>query len=150
MKWSLAALGVLASGCLGSPRVGGPIPGGGDATAPTFTSIQQTILTPRCATSACHSGNPPANNVPVSLDAERAWSELVGVASTQLPSMNLVDPGHPETSYLLLKVLGTQAIDGGTGMQMPIGGERGQRGAREAPRGQAEGQGTLSHSALRR
>jgi len=125
MKWPFLALALPLAGCLGSPRVGEAIPGGGGGTAQSFTSISQSILTPRCATSACHSGNPPANNVPVSLDAERAWDELVGagVPSTQLPSMNLVEPGHPEASYLMLKLQGTQAIDGGTGMQMPIGAE---------------------------
>jgi hypothetical protein len=118
---TLAIAGALA-GCLGDPKVGGPIPIV-EGPAGTFSSISQTILTPRCATSACHSGNPPANGVPVSLDAERAWADLVSVPSTQLPTMNLVEPGHPETSYLVLKLQGTQAIEGGTGSQMPIGAD---------------------------
>ena len=113
----------LAGGCVTGPTVGERQPGGGGATSGTFSSINDTILAPRCATSACHSGTPPANGVPVSLDAAVAWSELVGVPSTQLPSLNLVEPGRPEDSYLVAKLRGTHALDGGSGAQMPIGEE---------------------------
>jgi len=123
MKWSFLALALPLAGCLGSPRVGEAIPGGGGGTAQSFTSISQTILTPRCATSACHSGNPPANNVPVSLDEDRAYQELVGVPSTQLPSMDLVKPGEPAASYLVAKLRGTHLLDGGSGDRMPINAE---------------------------
>jgi len=120
MKWPLLALALPLMGCLGSPRVGGAIPVEA-LPAQTFTAISQGILTPRCATSACHSGNPPSNNVPVSLDADLAWQQLVGVPSSEAPSLNLVEPGHPETSYLVSKLRGSQGTDGGSGVQMPLG-----------------------------
>ena len=105
------------------PPVGDAIPGGGGGATQSFASINLTILTPRCATSACHSGNPPANNVPVSLDEDRAYQELVGVPSTQLPSMELVKPGDPAASYLVAKLRNTHLLEGGSGDRMPINAE---------------------------
>jgi len=56
--------------------------------------------------------------VPVSLDAEVGWSQLVSVPSVQAP-LDLVDPGHPERSYLMNKISGTHASVGGFGDRMP-------------------------------
>jgi hypothetical protein len=47
------------------------------------------------------------------------YNEVVGVASTQLPTMDRVEPGDHTISYLWHKVNGTQASVGGTGGQMP-------------------------------
>lgn len=43
---------------------------------------------------------------------------LVKMESTQC-RLYLVEPGKPESSYLLIKILGTQAAVGGKGRQMP-------------------------------
>jgi hypothetical protein len=43
---------------------------------------------------------------------------LVDMRSTQC-GLKLVEPGAPESSYLLIKILGTQAEAGGKGRQMP-------------------------------
>lgn len=45
--------------------------------------------------------------------------DLVGVPSTERPSLNRVAPGDPLSSYLYLKVLGDGGIDGG---RMPLDG----------------------------
>ena len=111
------AAGALAA-CAPAPLVGPEQPGGVQASG--LSDIQERIFTSRCATSACHSGNPPAN-APLSLDPGLAWSQLVGVPSVQLPSMNLVEPGDPERSYLVLKLRGTAGAAGGTGTLMPLG-----------------------------
>lgn len=47
-----------------------------------------------------------------------AWAQLVGVASTE-SGLKRVEPGSPAKSYLYLKVLGTQAQSGGSGVRMP-------------------------------
>jgi OmcA/MtrC family decaheme c-type cytochrome len=78
----------------------------------SFSSIVQGVLVPSCATSACHSGNPPPATP--RLDASAAWSALVGVASLQAPGMSLVEPGAPERSYLLYKLQGDAASAGGS------------------------------------
>jgi hypothetical protein len=43
---------------------------------------------------------------------------LVAMRSTQC-RLNLVEPGKPESSYLLIKILGTQSAAGGKGREMP-------------------------------
>jgi hypothetical protein len=86
----------------------------------TLSSIEATIFVPKCATSACHSGSPPAS-APVSLDPGRSWQELVGVPSTEAPE-HLVEPFDPAASYLVSKVRGTQGQVGGLS-QMPPAGE---------------------------
>jgi mono/diheme cytochrome c family protein len=115
------AAALAAVGCVPGPEVGPYTPNVGDATPATFTAITQEILVPRCATSACHSGNPPPN-APVSLDADRAWQELVGVPAQQAP-LALVEPGDPSRSYLVLKLRGTASDVGGLGTPMPINDE---------------------------
>jgi hypothetical protein len=44
---------------------------------------------------------------------------LVNIKSTQSPLMRVV-PGHPEQSYLMNKLLGTQSQVGGSGAEMPF------------------------------
>ncbi len=77
---------------------------GGGATA-SFSSIVQTILVPRCATSACHATGGTAPN----LEASAAYGALVGIQSTQA-SLNLVEPNQVEQSYLVLKLRGTGSV----------------------------------------
>ena len=51
---------------------------------------------------------------------------MVGVPSTQLPSMALVEPGNPSASWLMHKLDGTQetfagqCVGGSCGLSMPI------------------------------
>ncbi len=85
----------------------------------TFSSIVQGVLVPRCATTSCHSGNPPAP--PPQLDADAAYAALVGVQSQQ-SSLKLVEPGAPERSYLVYKIRGDAgAVGGSTPTPMPSG-----------------------------
>ncbi len=119
---SLRVIAALAStalaACGPAPVVGPERPGG--APARSLSDLQLRVFSPRCASSSCHGGNPPAN-APLSLDPERSYAELVGVPSSQLPTMSLVEPGDPERSYLVLKLRGTAAAAGGTGTLMPVG-----------------------------
>ncbi|MFY3743615.1 hypothetical protein ACOQFB_06885 [Anaeromyxobacter sp. Red801] len=117
------ALGVVLASALAAcgadPRVGEPLPGGG-AVPGTFSSIAGDVLVPRCATTACHSGNPPPT-APTSLDRELAYGQLVDVPSIQAPALMLVEPGAPERSYLVLKLRGTAGDVGGVPTPMPTG-----------------------------
>jgi hypothetical protein len=81
----------------------------------TLTSLQQNIFTPNCATSGCHTGASPQQGL--NLSAGQTFSNTVGVASNEVPSMNRVLAGDPNNSYLLQKVLGTAAV----GSRMPLG-----------------------------
>jgi hypothetical protein len=87
--------------------------GGGVLTA-DFDSIQRNVFTPICTT--CHAGS----NAPqgLHLDAANSYSQLVGVASAEVPALLRVKPGNPASSYLVQKLEGRAAI----GAQMPFGG----------------------------
>lgn len=96
--------------------MGPAVPGGG-GTGASFSSIAVNVLAPRCATSSCHGGSPPA--YAPGLDADVAWDELVGRPSLQA-SMNLVEPGSPDQSYLVLKLRGAAGWVGGIPTPMPV------------------------------
>lgn len=86
---------------------------------PTLSSIQENIFTPTCARSGCHSAASASNGL--SLADGDSFSELVGVASSDVPTMDRVEAGDPDNSYLIHKLRGTQATVGGGGSDMPQG-----------------------------
>jgi Ca2+-binding RTX toxin-like protein len=73
----------------------------------------QPIFTARCT--GCH--NVAAAPHGLILDADNSYELLVNVASKEVPSLDRVDPGNPDDSYLVQKVEGTAAVGG----QMPLG-----------------------------
>ena len=91
---------------------------------PTFASIQANIfeLTDSAGRNACvnchtNVGRTPAGGLNLLHDV--AFDQLVNVASTQIPSLKRVNPGSPETSYLVHKIDGRAGI---TGTRMPRNG----------------------------
>ena len=92
------------------------VPGGGGALPPLsadFDSIQANIFTPIC--SVCHMGGSAPEGL--RLDAANSFNLLVGVPSTEVPSLLRVKPGDPDNSYIIQKLEGHQAV----GNQMPNG-----------------------------
>jgi hypothetical protein len=95
----------------------------GEAPAPpppgvTLTQLQATIFSPIC--SGCHTGG--GNSLPSSMNlsnASASFAALVGVASTQQPSLQRVNAGNPDDSYVVRKIEGAPGITGG---RMPLGG----------------------------
>lgn len=83
----------------------------------TFTRVQNEIFTPSCALSGCHTGPNPAQGQ--NLSAGQAYSNIVGVPSHEVPSLNRIEPGSPSLSYMWLKITGNPSI---VGSQMPLGG----------------------------
>ena len=80
----------------------------------TFTEVYDDVLLLSCAYSSCHLGE---GNAQLGWDdAETAYASLVGIASTQVETMALVDPGAPDSSYLMWKLEENSGI---TGNQMP-------------------------------
>jgi hypothetical protein len=81
---------------------------------PTLESIQENVFTPICT--ACHAGA----GAPQGLRLEEGMSHamLVNVPSVEVPSLDRVEPGDPDDSYLVQKVEGTAAVGG----RMPLGG----------------------------
>jgi len=81
--------------------------------AANFLSIQTNIFTPSCATSGCHSGSAPAEGL--NLSDANSFNNIVSINSEQFPSLNRVEAGDADSSYLVRKIEGTASI----GLQMP-------------------------------
>jgi hypothetical protein len=106
-------------------------------SGPTVTLSRdvQPILSSHCAVSFCH-GAPLG--APMSLQTSDTYTSLVGVAACEAPAFKRVEAGSSATSYLLMKLQGTQSaiLDGGgcgsctfvagtvadCGGRMPLGG----------------------------
>jgi hypothetical protein len=90
-------------------------PGGGsDELTATLQSIQDNVFTPICT--ACHVGASAPQGL--RLDEGNSYNLLVGIASTEVPSLQRVQPGDPDNSYIIQKLEGHAAV----GAQMPLGG----------------------------
>jgi CHRD domain len=85
----------------------------------SFAKDVQPIFTTNCALSGCHAGNAPQQGM--NLSAGQAFANIVGVRSKEAPSLNRIEPGDPQKSYLWHKINGTQATVGGSGGRMPFG-----------------------------
>lgn len=77
------------------------------------------IFQQNCTKSGCHSG--PNPQMGMDLTRELFYSSVVDEPSTENPNLKRVDPGNPETSYLVRKVRGDSDI---VGAPMPLIGDR--------------------------
>ena len=73
------------------------------------------MFTPTCATAGCHSGAGAPQGL--RLDAANSYALLVGVASSEAPTVMRVAVNDPDNSYLIQKLEGTASA----GAQMPLG-----------------------------
>ena len=87
-----------------------------------YHDIQEYIFDKSCANSACHAA--PANAGNVNLTYGLSYEDLVGVVpqnpAAAAADMKLVDPGNPENSFLLTKLMGPTGPE--QGARMPFGG----------------------------
>ncbi|HXO22555.1 MAG TPA: hypothetical protein VOA87_21750 [Thermoanaerobaculia bacterium] len=112
---AIAVLPLLTAAC---GKVKSPTePPASAGPAFTFARIQAEIFTPNCAKSGCHSGATAQQGMV--LEAGVSYGQIVGRRSQENPSLNRVQPGSPEQSYLLKKVRGDGDI---TGSRMPQDG----------------------------
>ena len=81
----------------------------------SFDAHIQPVFSDSCALSSCHTNPAPAALLNLSTGAARA--SIVGVRSTQLPTLNRIEPRDPANSYLIRKLEG----EGITGARMPQG-----------------------------
>jgi hypothetical protein len=117
---AIAICSVLIAACAGNGEGldanGRPLTPGGAPPPPLsadFASLQANIFTPIC--SVCHVGGSAPEGL--RLDADNAYNLLVGVPSTEVPSLLRVKPGDPDNSYIIQKLEGHAAV----GRQMPFG-----------------------------
>jgi hypothetical protein len=110
----IAAVNAALNGCPTAPTPTATLPA-------TLASIQTTIFSLRCAIPMCH--DPVTMTGSLILTAGQAYGQLVGVPpSVEIArdaGMLRVDPGHPENSFLLVKLEGPPP---GEGSRMPLTG----------------------------
>ena len=87
-----------------------------------YHDIQEYIFDKSCASSTCHAA--PANSRGLSLEYRLSYDALIGVVpqnpAAAAAGMKLVDPGNPDNSFLLTKLIGPESVDQGS--RMPFGG----------------------------
>jgi hypothetical protein len=115
-----AGAALLVAACAGNGEgldANGQPLSSGSGTVPLaadFEAIQANVFTPIC--SVCHVGGGAPEGL--RLDAADSYNLLVGVPSTEVPSLLRVKPGDPVNSYIIQKLQGHAAV----GAQMPLGG----------------------------
>ena len=87
-----------------------------------YHDIQEYIFDKSCANSVCHAA--PANAGSLNLTYGFSYDDLVGGVpqnpAAAAAGMKLVDPGNPDNSFLLAKLIGPTAPE--QGARMPFGG----------------------------
>jgi mono/diheme cytochrome c family protein len=81
--------------------------------AVSFKRDVEPILNKHCV--QCHMVGTELGNFSLYPDPR---GNMIGMQSTQC-GLNLVEPGKPDQSYMLIKMLGAQATIGGKGARMP-------------------------------
>lgn len=100
----------FAAACAGDPVDSEPLDT--DDTDVTYGDVR-AITSRGCG---CH---PTAGHLSL---ADDWYDGVVGVAAYELPTMDRIEPGDPDASYLVLKLRGTHLEAGGSGVQMPAEG----------------------------
>jgi hypothetical protein len=126
MRLRLAGLGLAAlvfAGTAGCDEALSSLTGPTPDLKPSFASIQslifdQTDSSGRLACTSCHNARGRAFTAGLDLTAGVSYSLLVGVASTERPTLMRVKAGDPENSYIIHKLEGRPSI---VGVRMPRG-----------------------------
>ncbi len=106
----------MGCGELRSPTEPGNPPGPPVDPSATFTRVQSKVFTTSCAFSGCHGS--AGTQAGLNLTAGAAYANLVNVPSTEIASIDRVEPEAPDQSYLYMKVTGAPGI---IGSRMPLG-----------------------------
>ena len=86
----------------------------------SYSDDVSPIFRTSCAVSGCHD----SVTQEAQQDLSRPFDPIlgaVGVPSLEAIGLNRIEPGSSSTSYLVIKLLGTQSIVGGSGDRMPLG-----------------------------
>jgi hypothetical protein len=117
MRSILVSLALILTACGNLETVTGPDDVGSDPIdqTATFTRVQNEVFTPTCSVIGCH--NPIGQQSQMVLTAGRAYGDIVGRPSVEMPSINRVTAFDAPNSYLYRKITGA----GITGDRMPQG-----------------------------
>lgn len=125
----LAVFGLVAAACSGSGSSGSTSGGGGndpggcfdytgwDGTTPTVTFAADVlpIFQTSCGQSVCHGSQteplpaehfygPPVGTTATTAQIAAIFAGSVGQKSVDEPDMDVIDPGHPESSFMMYKI----------------------------------------------
>lgn len=121
MVWLTSFLMVLllTGGCSsgngeGLDGNGDPVDGEDGGNSSVFAAVQ-SIFTARCT--QCHAG--AGASAGLVLSDGLSYAAIVNVASSQQATLQLIEPGDADASYLVRKIRGTAGI---TGSRMPLNG----------------------------
>ncbi|MCA9564042.1 MAG: hypothetical protein KC561_11170 [Myxococcales bacterium] len=117
MKLRTVALLILTGAIAALWSAGGKAVHAQPAGEPVTFATVQAIFDARCV--RCHGGRAAASRLDLSPGG--AYDQIVSQPSHQAPSLNLIEPGQPQRSYLLLKVRDEHVEAGGRGRQCPLG-----------------------------
>ncbi|MSQ97757.1 MAG: hypothetical protein EXR85_00440 [Xanthomonadales bacterium] len=107
-SWGLALVGMVLVGTVwAAPLLA-------DSAPVSLATDVAPIMTQRCV--MCHIAGAAQGGLDLYTNL---WGAIVNVKSTQ-SSLNLVEPGDLDKSYLYLKLTGAQLSAGGSGAQMPF------------------------------
>lgn len=89
----------------------------------TYHDIQEYVFDKSCANSACHAA--PTNIANLDLTYAGSYAALIGQEpenpAAAAAGMKLVDPGNPENSFLLTKLIGPTMLEHGSRMPLSAG-----------------------------
>ena len=108
----LAALLLAACGDVKLPTEPLEAPSG---PAFTFAQVQAQVFTPTCAKAGCHAAASASGELV--LEAGQAYGQIVSRPAVGNSSLDRIEPGDPERSYLIKKLRGDPDI---TGARMPL------------------------------
>ena len=88
-----------------------------------FQWLQDNMFATNCSGDDCHGDTDPVGGLPAGkfIVTHDAYDKLVGVPSKNDPNHVLVDPGHPEGSYLLYLMHGIRREEGVPPFKPPPG-----------------------------
>jgi hypothetical protein len=89
------------------------------ATGVSYATSIRSLLNTTCAGAGCHGINNPMQGLRLNTDS--SYKYLFNRAATELPAMKRVNAFHPDSSYMIHKIQGTQSTVGGAGVRMPEG-----------------------------
>jgi len=112
---------ILRSGIFAALLLAGSIPSFA-RQAPNADPLEASVaelFQRSCTAAGCHSGPVPQMNM--DLTSDKFYASIGDEASTEVPTLKRIDPGSPETSYLVKKIKGEEGI---IGLPMPMTGDR--------------------------
>lgn len=92
---------------------------GGTTPVSYYEQNIQVLWSGAYGCTGCHAGQTGSGGL--GLGIGYSYNNLVGVPSTELPSMSRVKPFDSSNSYLYHKLVGDQSSIGGSGSRMPLG-----------------------------